>query len=429
MQPTESATAAEPEASLPPLKEKAASARARRRCYRTPLATFVHAEMFAFLLLSVQLLAYPCFFVWVWRPSSLIGFSFVALLLAVSYRLQRYVACGYGRRAFVSTKTVRDIPGKLCIVTGGNTGLGFEVVRALIKLGARVVIASRSEERGKAALAAIQALYPDKANNAYFVSLDLASQGDVREFVAHRLPAALGASSMDEVAVDVLVNNAGFYSPIHELSVDGIEMVVAVNHVSPFLLTELLLPSIRKGYEGRGGRVVNVASLAHANVAPLDMSKHPRAVADCLENSATVDARYYGLSKLCNVMHAEYLADTYNLNAFSVHPGGVLTEVFRSVPWIERFLFFVNTLAMKTPDEGAQTTLQCIYGPISDPRRALTVHNGSHWLVKGGYYADCWLAEHTRHPVATDAAELENFAVWSKKACGLPTAPKRGQRG
>src|SRR5437764_10121566 len=143
----------------------------------------------------------------------------------------------------------------LCLVTGANTGIGFEIARGLAQTGAQVVLACRNQAKGEAARSAIANEFRDSAPDLLIV--DLASQRSIRDaaqqFVAKHSH------------LDVLVNNAGTAVPERQVSPDGIELTFATNTLAYHLLTKLLLDLLRKA---PAGRVVNVAS---AMAAGLDL--------------------------------------------------------------------------------------------------------------------------------------------------------------
>jgi NAD(P)-dependent dehydrogenase (short-subunit alcohol dehydrogenase family) len=374
-----------------------------------------HAEGCALALLLLQVGAFAVAFKY-WLSLGPVAVGLIAGGLA----LQRFVASGYGLIAVASPARAAEMRGQTAVVTGANTGIGFETAKSLLHRQVRVVIACRSKARGEEALRRLVAAVPGTVAGQHvrLALVDMESQASVREFATQGLPKCLGVAALADVTVDMLVNNAGLFSPDRTLTKDGVEKVIAVNHVSGFLLTELLIDALKRGGSGRGGRVVCVGSIAHFKT-DLDRSKRPRSVADALEKSPTfVKAPYYDLSKLCNLMHAAYLAKEHGLDAFSVHPGGVLTEVFRSVPVIEKVLFTLNKWLLKTPVEGAQTTLHCLYGDVTAQPLAAVPH-GSAVLVPGGYYADCRLAEKCRNPATRHPEELKHFVTWSKRAASL----------
>uniref|UniRef100_A0A7S1MSE3 Uncharacterized protein n=1 Tax=Neobodo designis TaxID=312471 RepID=A0A7S1MSE3_NEODS len=381
------------------------------------LTLFRHCEIVALTTAILQVVGFAVAF----RYWLSVGPAAAALVVAGA-AFQRFVASGYGRMARPAPKRAAEMRGQLAVVTGGNTGIGFETAKSLLQRQVRVVLACRSRARGEEAVKKLAEQVPGvvAGQHVRLAIVDMASQKSVRNFAERELPACLGVQSLDEVTIDMLVNNAGLFTPARTLTEDRIESTVAINHVSPFLLTELLLPAVKRGgVNGSGGRVVCVASIAHFKTRGIDPALRPKSIERALDLSRTFAfAPYYDLSKLCNVMHAAYLAKDHGVAAFSVHPGGVLTEVFRRIPVIETLLFTFNKWALKTPMEGAQTTLHCLYGDVTDAPLSAVPH-GSEALVPGGYYADCRLFEKCRRQVTRDAEELKNFVAWSKHACGL----------
>lgn len=140
-----------------------------------------------------------------------------------------------------------ELTGKHALVTGANSGLGKAVARALAERGATVYMGARHRGRGEAALAELQAATGN--GNLHLLLADLKSQAEVR-----RLAAEVAARCE---RLDFLVNNAGTAYPNRQLSEDGIECTLAVNHLAPFLLTNLLLPQLRAAAPSR---VVNVGT-------------------------------------------------------------------------------------------------------------------------------------------------------------------------
>ena len=150
--------------------------------------------------------------------------------------------------------TTADIPpqaGKFAIVTGANSGIGYDTALELARAGAEVIVATRSAARGEAAVARLKTAVPDAL--VRFEALDLASLASVRDFAA-RIKASQGT-------LDILVNNAGVMAlPRRRLTVDGFETQLGVNFLGHFLLTALLMPLLMKA---EAPRVVQVSSIAH----------------------------------------------------------------------------------------------------------------------------------------------------------------------
>ena len=203
------------------------------------------------------------------------------------------------------------LEGRSCLVTGTTGGIGFEIARGLARRGAHVIMHGRTRARAEAAATAVR----DKVKGARLetVSGDLASLDDVRAIA-------------DEVDrrhhdLEVLVNNAGVLMSRLELTVDGYETTFAVNHLAPYLLTNLLLPNLRRTGHGR---VVTLSSIAHRNgVIDFDNLKGEKGF-----SSFPV----YSNSKLANVMFTMELArrtEGTGVTANCLHPGAINTGLWR----------------------------------------------------------------------------------------------------
>jgi NAD(P)-dependent dehydrogenase (short-subunit alcohol dehydrogenase family) len=200
--------------------------------------------------------------------------------------------------------------GKTVVVTGGNSGMGFETAAALATMGARVLVTARNADKGRAAIAAL-AQRTGGEGRCQLVVFDLADLSSVRR----------GAAEILDVAprLDVLVNNAGAVLSERAETVDGLEATFATNHLGPFLLTNLLLERIRASGPSR---IVNVASTAHAAARqgiPFD---------DLQSEHRYAGMRVYGQSKLANILFTLELArrlEGSGVTANSLHPGTVRT--------------------------------------------------------------------------------------------------------
>jgi dehydrogenase/reductase SDR family protein 13 len=176
---------------------------------------------------------------------------------------------------------------------------------------------------------------------AEVVQIDLADLSSVR---------GAASSFLDRGwPLSILVNNAGLAGQ-RGTTKDGFEVAFGVNHLGPFLLTELLLPRLKES--GRS-RIVNVASKAHHRAERIDWDALRRPTASI---SGVAE---YAVSKLCNVLHAKELARRLagtGVNTYALHPGVIASDVWRSVPWPVRPIM---KLFMKSNEEGAATTLWC----------------------------------------------------------------------
>ena len=203
-----------------------------------------------------------------------------------------------------------DLQGKTVVVTGGNSGIGYETAAALGVMGARVLITARNAAKGAAAQRAL-AERIGSAGSVELVVFDLADLSSVRAGAAEILERC--------PRLDVLVNNAGLILTERSETVDGYEATFAINHLGPFLLTNLLLERIKASAPAR---IVNVASTAH-NQARKGMPF------DDLQSTGKYAAmRVYGESKLANILFTSELVrrlEGTGVTANSLHPGTVRT--------------------------------------------------------------------------------------------------------
>ncbi len=254
--------------------------------------------------------------------------------------------------------TAADIPpqhGRRVVVTGGNSGLGLETVRAAAAAGASVVLASRSVERGATARADVLASVPHA--DVTVQQLDLAELASIRAFAAR--VAAAGP-------VDVLVNNAGVMAIPRAVTADGFERQLGVNHLGHFALTAWLLPALRRA---PAARVVAVGSIAH-RFGTLDLD-------DLMGRRRYSPGGAYGQSKLANLLFTRQLDRWFRDNglparAMAGHPGYSATELLgtsaahRADP-VEAFVFRVaNRLAAQPAALGALAQLRAAFDPEAE---------------------------------------------------------------
>jgi retinol dehydrogenase-12 len=221
---------------------------------------------------------------------------------------------------------------RVVLVTGSTDGIGRQVARQLAAGGMRVIVHGRSKPKVDAALEALRGELPGADVDG--VSFDLGRLSDVRR----------GIEQLDKVApqLDVLVNNAGIFATERAVTSDGIEMTFAVNHIGPFLLTELLA--------GKLSRVVNLSSVAHTRgrIHFDDLT---------LANGWSGYAAY-AQSKLANTMHAMSLAEHHGkITAYSIHPGTVATKLLRAG---------FGPIAGLKPDVAAQPIARLAAGTTAD---------------------------------------------------------------
>lgn len=241
---------------------------------------------------------------------------------------------GYRRhsRRFDSRDLDRSMSGKVCLVTGANSGLGFEVARGLATRGAEVHMLCRSAVRGEEARRAILSEAGSAEVRLHVV--DLSNLGSIRRFV----------ETFETRRVDVLVQNAGLLPLEREITQDGLELTVATHLVGPFLLTRLLRPKLQ------ASRVIFVSSGGMYGKR-LDVDA-------MMSNEGDYDGvAAYAMTKRGQVVLAELLAqDLSDIGAavHAMHPGWAATQgVEHSLP---RFWKLMRN-RLRTPEEGADTAL------------------------------------------------------------------------
>ena len=236
-----------------------------------------------------------------------------------------------------------DVPGQLgktALVTGANTGIGYDAARVLATTGARVLLGCRSEERADVAIRKIKAIKPEA--DVEWLPLDLASLASVE---------AAADIVRGESQLDLLINNAGVMIPPKQLTEDGFELQFGVNHLGHFALTGHLLSKLK---DQPGARVVNVSSLAHrsGSINYRDIN------ADRSYNRI----ERYAMSKFANILFTYELQRKLQASgsaAISVacHPGGSATELGRHLPFPFSLLLQPANLLMNSSAEGALPTL------------------------------------------------------------------------
>lgn len=267
-----------------------------------------------------------------------------------------------------------DLSGRVVVVTGANTGIGYETARTLAAAGARVVLACRSAERGEAAAARIRATHPSA--EVRFAPLDLGSFESIQSFV----------DGFDEPSLDVLIANAGVLNASYRESDGGIEHTVGVSHLGHFLLVRGLLPKLLA--EG-GGRVVMVGSESHRTPKTLDFGNFP------LRKDGYSQMTSYGQAKLCNTLFANELQRRYGsegLTACSLHPGAMVTTEIGRDSLLVRFAMALVSPFTKTPEQGAATSVVCAVHP--DPT-----------AIAGQYLSHCQIARMSREAENADVAK------------------------
>jgi NAD(P)-dependent dehydrogenase (short-subunit alcohol dehydrogenase family) len=276
----------------------------------------------------------------------------------------------------------RSMTGRTVIVTGGNSGIGKATAVALARTGARVVITARDQARGNQAVEDVrQASGSDLVELVVFDLGDLASvRGGAAELL-DRCP-----------RIDVLINNAGLVLTDRAETADGYEATFAINHLGPFLLTELLTDRL---VASAPSRVVNVASTAHRSARRgLDFE-------DLQSRQGYKGMQVYGSSKLANILFTTQLASRLSgkgVTANSVHPGTVATGYGRDGDTRGFLAFGLKVIKpfVLTPEKGARTS---VYLASSEDVAGVT----------GKYFVKC----KARKPSAAAQDEAAARRLWT----------------
>ncbi|KAK8600186.1 hypothetical protein V6N12_050044 [Hibiscus sabdariffa] len=258
------------------------------------------------------------------------------------------------------------------IITGGASGIGLETSRVLALRGVHVIIAARNMKAANEAKEKI--LTQNKTARLDVLELDLCSIKSITSF-AHNFISL-------NLPLNILINNAGIMCCPFQLSQDGIEVQFATNHIGHFLLTNLLLDKMKNTAKASGiqGRIVNLSSIAHRY-----SYKRGIRFQNINDKNGYDSKRAYGQSKLANILHANELArrlqeeeeeEGVNIMVNSVHPGLIMTPLFRYSRVLTKILKVFSFFLWKNVPQGAATTCYAALHPRL---------NG----VSGKYFADC----------------------------------------
>jgi NAD(P)-dependent dehydrogenase (short-subunit alcohol dehydrogenase family) len=285
-----------------------------------------------------------------------------------------------------------DLTGRHCLVTGASTGLGEETTRALAARGAQVTMAVRDITKGQGAADRVRELVPGA--RLAVRELDLASLASVRSFAS--------AFRADHSRLDALVANAGVMACPCASTADGFELQIGTNHIGHFLLATELLDLIDEG-----GRVVALSSAGH-RFGDVDLDD-PN-----FERTAYEPWVAYGRSKTANALfavEADRRLRGRGAHAYSVHPGGIMTELGRhlteeTLATLSASIPEGQSMDWKTIPQGAATTVWAVTAPELEAR--------------GGFYLeDCGVAE--RNDVPGSRGGVRSYAIDPERAAALWT--------
>ncbi|XP_065869483.1 short-chain dehydrogenase TIC 32, chloroplastic-like [Euphorbia lathyris] len=266
-----------------------------------------------------------------------------------------------GPSGFSSSSTAEQVTegidgsGLTAIVTGASSGIGSETARVLALRGVHVVMGVRNVSAGNNVKDTIVKDIPSA--KVEVMELDLSSMTSVRKFASD-----FGSAGLP---LNILINNAGIMAIPFALSKDNIELQFATNHIGHFLLTHLLLDTMKKTTHDskREGRIINVSSEAHR----YSYSEGIR-FDKINDQSGYSNIFAYGQSKLANVLHANELTrrfkeDGVNITANSLHPGLIATNLFRHMGILNGVVNAFGKFVIKNAQQGAATTCYAALHP------------------------------------------------------------------
>jgi NAD(P)-dependent dehydrogenase (short-subunit alcohol dehydrogenase family) len=303
----------------------------------------------------------------------------------------------------------KNLARKTYVVTGGNSGIGFITVQQLAKQGAKVILACRKITEGEKAKSLILASVPEAQID--IMSLDLNDLDSVRTFAKE--------FCANHAELHGLVNNAGVMFTPRGKTKNGFETQLGINHLGHFLLTELLLPTLK---QSAPSRIVILSSCFHDKAQGREGEIHFEDLHFEKRNYDGWEA--YAQSKLANLLHAKQLGKRLagsGVTSVSVHPGWVRTNLIRGVLplWVQNTLLMpiFKLGGMIEPWEGAQTTLYALLAPEVEK------HNGAYFSQTGIYRTKeaCkggWPL-HSPNPHAHDEEAAQKLDQVSRKLVGL----------
>ena len=238
-----------------------------------------------------------------------------------------------------------NMNGKICLVTGATNGIGKATAQALAQMGATVVIVGRNASKTAQLVAEIRAASGNK--NVDSLLADLSSQQEVRRLA--------GEFKSKYSHLDVLLNNAGAVFMQRQLSVDGIEMTFALNHLAYFLLTNLLLDTLKAS---ASARIINVSSNAHIS---------GKIEFDNLQGEREYSPRVYENSKLANILFTMELSrrlEGTGVTVNALHPGFTATGFAKNNgKIIATLVSLFAPLVARSPAKGAETSIHLASSP------------------------------------------------------------------
>ena len=236
------------------------------------------------------------------------------------------------------------LEGKTCLITGSTSGIGKEIAIALAKMKANIVLVGRNKAKCQATLEEIQrnALIDTNSNQISYLLADLSSQASIHQLAKE--------FSDTYESLEILLNNAGVFLSRRLSTVDGIEYTFAVNHLAPFLLTNLIFERIKASTPSR---IITTSSVAHrgAHINFDDLQ---------FERRRYNGVEAYRQSKLANILFTKELARRSRANGVTsncFHPGGVRTNLVQNSPWYYKLIWAIISPFLVSPKKGADTAV------------------------------------------------------------------------
>lgn len=238
-----------------------------------------------------------------------------------------------------------SMQGKICLVTGSNSGIGKVTARELARLGATVIMVCRNHAKGEATLEEIKTATGNEKVD--LIVADLAVQAEVRRTAEE--------FTQKYTQLHVLIHNAGGVNSVRKVTPDGLEATFAINHLAPFLLTELLLDTLKASAPAR---VINVSSMAHSS-GKIDFED--------LQGAQKYNSwKAYGQSKLAMILFTYELANQLKGTGVTVnalHPGVIASNFDSGLSGISRWGWKLAAPFFSSVEQGAQTTLYLATSP------------------------------------------------------------------
>ncbi|KAI3727633.1 hypothetical protein L6452_16251 [Arctium lappa] len=294
-----------------------------------------------------------------------------------------------GKSGYAASSTAEDVTkgidgtGLTAIVTGATSGIGLETARVLALRGVHVIMPVRNVDAGKKVKESIAEKIPNAKLEV--MELDISSMESVRTFASQYCSKGH--------PLNILILNAGIMTPPFSLSKDNIEMQFATNHVGNFLLTNLLLDTMKKTARESGieGRIVILSSEVHR------VTYKEGIRFDKINDEKSYSPFYaYGQSKLANALHANELtrrlqAEGANITANSLHPGVIRTNLARNGGFFSVFLNMANSFLKNIPQGAATTCYVALHPQLKG--------------VSGQYFADSNLNKASKYALDAELAK------------------------